>query len=295
MRKAFLSIIIGSLIILPFANVLAVGTDYRYTGKPYDSNTNLYYYGQRYYNPVSGRFTQPDPVSNNLANPQKLKQSTGQDLQKFLENPQALNSYNYVQNNPVKYVDPNGEYIAPYDATTDVLFFGQSLDAYNDNKNWVNGTALALDAVGLALPIVPAGTGLLFKGIVKAVNHLSNTYRAGRLLAKFRVGVEVINNIIDSADNAYEVAKNGGKHFGAYKNYLDRTNEQLMDSVKTHLDNVVEHIDKLKNPDKHIKNFSQRTEEYVVGQIKQWKNHLLNNQEQANIKSGILKEREINN
>lgn len=295
MKKAIFSLIISALIILPFGNILAVGTDYRYTGKPYDANINLYYYGQRYYDPMAGRFTQPDPVSNYLTDPQKLKQSTGQDLQKLLQNPQALNSYNYVQNNPVKYIDPDGEYIAPYDSTTDVLFFGQSLDAYNDDKNWVNGTALALDAIGLALPIIPAGTGLVFKGIVKGANYLSDAYKASRLLTKFRVGAEVINKIIDSADNAYEVAKNGGKHFGGYKNYLDRTDEQLIDSIESHLDNVVEHIDKLKNPDKHIVNFSQRTEEYVAGQIKQWKNHLLNNQEQANIKSGILKARELEN
>ncbi len=110
MKKSIILALLALFIIMPFSRVLAVGTNYRYTGKPYDANTNLYYYGQRYYDPMAGRFTQPDPVSNNLANPQKLKQSTGQDLQKFLQNPQALNSYNYVQNNPVKYVDPNGEF-----------------------------------------------------------------------------------------------------------------------------------------------------------------------------------------
>src|SRR3989338_9208080 len=109
MKKAILSLVISTLIILPFANVLAVGTDYRYTGKPYDANTNLYYYGQRYYEPNVGRFTQPDPVTRYLNDPQKLKQSTGQDLQKFLQNPQGLNSYSYTINNQIRYTDPTGE------------------------------------------------------------------------------------------------------------------------------------------------------------------------------------------
>jgi len=111
MKKSIILVLLALFIIAPFSQVLAVGTDYRYTGKPLDSSINLYYYGQRYYEPNVGRFTQPDPVSRYLTDPQKLKQSTGQDLQKFLQNPQALNEYNYVQNNPVKYVDPNGEAI----------------------------------------------------------------------------------------------------------------------------------------------------------------------------------------
>src|SRR3989339_298497 len=111
MRKYIVYLLLALFITTPLANVLAQGTNYRYTGQERDSASNLYYYGQRYYQPEVGRFTQPDPVSKYLNDPQKLKQVTGQDLQKFLENPQALNEYSYTQNNPVKYTDPNGEQI----------------------------------------------------------------------------------------------------------------------------------------------------------------------------------------
>ena len=114
MRKAILSILISSLIILPFGNIFAQGTNYRYTGQENNPNSNLYYYGQRYYDPSVGRFTQPDPVSKYLNDPQKLNKATGQDLQKLLENPQALNEYSYTQNNPIRYTDPNGESAAYY-------------------------------------------------------------------------------------------------------------------------------------------------------------------------------------
>ena len=65
------------------------GERFTYTGKEKD-DSGLYYYGARYYDADSGRFTQPDPISGSL------------------ENPQSLNKYVYVLNNPNRYVDPSG-------------------------------------------------------------------------------------------------------------------------------------------------------------------------------------------
>ena len=62
---------------------------FTYTGKEKD-DSGLYYYGARYYDADAGRFTQPDPISGSLGNPQ------------------SLNKYVYVLNNPNKYVDPSG-------------------------------------------------------------------------------------------------------------------------------------------------------------------------------------------
>ena len=62
---------------------------FTYTGKEKD-DSGLYYYGARYYDADSGRFTQPDPISGSLGNPQ------------------SLNKYVYVLNNPNKFVDPSG-------------------------------------------------------------------------------------------------------------------------------------------------------------------------------------------
>ena len=66
--------------------------DYKFTGKELDEDTNLYYYGARYYDSAIGRFVSVDPWSGDLTNPQ------------------TLNKYSYVLNNPLKYVDPSGEY-----------------------------------------------------------------------------------------------------------------------------------------------------------------------------------------
>ena len=56
----------------------------KFTGKEFDADSNLYYYGARYYDPYIGRFTQRDPIGD------------------------GGNWYTYTHNNPLKYTDPNG-------------------------------------------------------------------------------------------------------------------------------------------------------------------------------------------
>jgi RHS repeat-associated protein len=62
----------------------------RFTGQPYDTETGLYYYQSRYYDPELGRFIQPDSI---IPDPGSS---------------QSLNRYSYVLNNPLKYIDPSG-------------------------------------------------------------------------------------------------------------------------------------------------------------------------------------------
>jgi RHS repeat-associated protein len=64
-------------------------TDYTFTGQKNDGN-GLMFYNARYYDATIGRFIQADPI---VAAP---------------FNPQSLNRFAYVLNNPVKYIDPSG-------------------------------------------------------------------------------------------------------------------------------------------------------------------------------------------
>jgi RHS repeat-associated protein len=79
-------------------------TDHTFTGKKLDESTGLMYYGARYYDAALGRFVQADPIVPNPANPQDL------------------NRYAYVRNNPLLYIDPSGH---------DLMIVG----GY-DNPNW---------------------------------------------------------------------------------------------------------------------------------------------------------------
>ncbi|MCF7906176.1 RHS repeat-associated core domain-containing protein, partial [Candidatus Gracilibacteria bacterium] len=65
--------------------------DYQFTGKERDEETGLSYYEARYYNSGIGRFIARDPWEGDI------------------KDPQSLNKYSYVQNNPLKYTDPSGE------------------------------------------------------------------------------------------------------------------------------------------------------------------------------------------
>jgi RHS repeat-associated protein len=67
--------------------------DPAFTGQQYDIETGLYYYRARYYNPILGRFIQPDTIVQDPFDPQ------------------SWNRYAYVRNNPLKYVDPSGHTI----------------------------------------------------------------------------------------------------------------------------------------------------------------------------------------
>ena len=143
MRKA----IIILLFLIP-GSALAQ-TDYRFTGRPLDSQAGLYYFNQRYYDPNIGRFTQPDPMQNFLVAP-GLEQKTGMSLEEVLANPQRLNSYSYALNNPVNLVDPTGE--APKVSEDRQDRFNQASDYIrNDDSYWLirdrDGNSAALDAI----------------------------------------------------------------------------------------------------------------------------------------------------
>ena len=65
-------------------------TNYRFTDQEFDPESNLYYYDARYYDPIIGRFVSADTVIPDYTDPQ------------------SLNRYSYVKNNPLMYVDPTG-------------------------------------------------------------------------------------------------------------------------------------------------------------------------------------------
>ena len=69
----------------------------KFTGKERDQETGLDYFGARYYGGALGRFTSPDWS----AKPQPVPYAD-------FSNPQSLNLYAYVQNNPLKNRDLDG-------------------------------------------------------------------------------------------------------------------------------------------------------------------------------------------
>ncbi len=65
-------------------------TSFGYTGQRSEAGFGLIYLNARWYDPVQGRFTQPDSIVPNPANPMDWDR------------------YAYVRNNPMNYTDPSG-------------------------------------------------------------------------------------------------------------------------------------------------------------------------------------------
>jgi RHS repeat-associated protein len=83
-----------------------------YTGHRQDAESGLVYMGARHYDPLIGRFLSIDPAP-------------------FTEgNPHSFNRYAYANNNPVKFVDPDGRagvLLLEVAVATAILFVGYSL------------------------------------------------------------------------------------------------------------------------------------------------------------------------
>ncbi|MFD2117640.1 RHS repeat-associated core domain-containing protein, partial [Paenibacillus yanchengensis] len=74
----------------PLEHSETIEQSFRYSGEYWDEETNLQYLRARWYDPSIGRFINEDTYEGEL------------------NNPLSLNLYTYVENNPLRYVDPSG-------------------------------------------------------------------------------------------------------------------------------------------------------------------------------------------
>lgn len=121
-----------------------------YAGKQLDPTTGLSYMGARYYSPVVGRFMGIDPV----------------EFQE--ENVHSFNRYAYANNNPYKYVDPDGRHPLLVFAAVG-LFMVDFHHAATSNEPFTGvGGSVAPAGAKLAGVFAKSGTsevGLVAKGV----------------------------------------------------------------------------------------------------------------------------------
>jgi RHS repeat-associated protein len=103
-------------------------TEHHFTGKEHDAESGNDYFGARYYASTTGRFLSPDWSAKEEPVPYAK-----------LDNPQTLNLYSYVQNNPLIRVDADGHSTLAFDAQAHTLTLytndGQKVGTWHASNN----------------------------------------------------------------------------------------------------------------------------------------------------------------
>ena len=138
------------------------GEGFLYNGEAYDAVSGSYYLRARFYEPAAMRFNQPDTVRGDA------------------REPQSLNRYVYVQNNPVMYEDPSGEILVLVGIGIGLAVGGAYAGyKYQNNRNRQQGVSGARTGTGTKTPKSTAGyTGTAKQNKNQSSNQGSSSYQS---------------------------------------------------------------------------------------------------------------------
>jgi RHS repeat-associated protein len=153
-----------------------------------DEETNLYYFGARYLDAQTSRWLSCDPVFVDYlptTDKEKNKELLGQG---GIFNPVNISVYHYAGNNPIKYIDPNGETILP----TSIYYFNkfhqnEFLEKHNIN---LGNSNITVERYGCKLVSITR--------IANAINWEENGMAMGDAIESNSIGVE--NGIFSGAN-----------------------------------------------------------------------------------------------
>jgi RHS repeat-associated protein len=140
---------------------------HKYTGQELDSETGLYNYGARYYDPALGRFVSADSIVQDYTDPQ------------------TLNRYSYCRNNPIILTDPSGHLFGIDDLTIGILIASMAKGAVIGSAIGAGvsaatggdiGKGALTGAIGGA---IFGGAGAIVHGMEAAPGGISSITKAG--------------------------------------------------------------------------------------------------------------------
>ncbi|HCC83783.1 TPA: hypothetical protein DEP96_02955 [Candidatus Uhrbacteria bacterium] len=179
----------------------------KFTGKQVDKDTGFYYYGVRYYSANYGRFLSEDPVFLDIGIENKI-----------LNDPQALNSYSYARNNPIKYVDEDGKMFGsslllrlamPIAAKMNAYFHPDPVAAKQQFINSLHSGDWMIGTIGVEKTGVSIGRSIITETRIAAAKGLEN------ITSKFK---PTISQLLDTGEKFLgkgykEIGKNGSGVF----------------------------------------------------------------------------------
>jgi len=157
----------------------SVSVTHKYTSQEFDTETGLYNYNARLYNPTLGRFTSADTI---VPSP---------------FNPQSLNRYSYVMNNPLRYTDPSGHLAVSFGYFAGGAYGGPGAEgSYDFNRGrgsigvgWGNGGGGSVQSGNTSIGYTQPGSWNIQYGYDSFAHseYASTSYNAK--IANFGVGV----------------------------------------------------------------------------------------------------------
>ncbi|NEP09959.1 MAG: hypothetical protein F6K14_07000 [Symploca sp. SIO2C1] len=182
----------------PYGEVGAYGGDNisrpKFTGKEFDNNSELYYFGARYYDPFISRFLTPDPAR------------------------QYFSPYVYGNGDPLSGIDPDGEQfvtiaiLATSAIATSYMAGATVNNSYNPvSWDWNSGKTWAAVVGGAALGAASAGVGIAAGSAVASAGLTSTAAFATEIAVE-----GVTSGIVDASFTAMAGGDIGdvGRAFG---------------------------------------------------------------------------------
>ncbi len=220
------------------------------------------FYNARYDDPGIGRFVSADSIVPGAGaltvTPHDVVATKAWGERGAAANPQELNRYSYVDNNPLGAGDPTGHcsggghwrnFVSVFDGTC--MSKGMAIAARGRTVGEKALGGLAYAGPPVAVGFATLGTaGLAGVGITAL--HVPTIAGAGDQLS------------------AFEIARQGGRHSGFLASHLNNSVTSLERSIRAFDKRILEHQHKMAAPVRFAKNWNSLSEQEQAGLLRFW-------------------------